>query len=94
MRSARTEEQRTLEAMHYRCVVPAYSDPPEECYAALAVTSGADHFDTSNFHGRHITHQLIREALPPARRLAQGSMAGARFRFANSSRFGGAKGAG
>jgi hypothetical protein len=58
------------------------------------VTSGADRIDNGDFCGRHITNQLIREALHPMRRVVQGAMAGARFRFANSSRFGGAKGAG
>jgi hypothetical protein len=41
-----------------------------------------------------LTKQLIGDALHPVRRLAQRAMSGARFRFANSSRFGERKGAG
>jgi aryl-alcohol dehydrogenase-like predicted oxidoreductase len=44
--------------------------PPKDREAALAVLrlavqSGVDHIDTSDFYGPHITNQLIREALHP-----------------------------
>lgn len=44
---------------------------PRDRDAALAVlreavTAGVDHIDTSDYHGPHITNQLIREALEPS----------------------------
>jgi pyridoxine 4-dehydrogenase len=46
--------------------------PPKDREAALAilreaVASGANHIDTSDFYGPHITNQIIREALAPYR---------------------------
>ena len=49
---------------------PGVFGPPRDRDAALAVlreavASGADHIDTSDFYGPHVTNQLIREALSP-----------------------------
>ena len=49
---------------------PGVFGPPKDRDAALAVlrlavASGVDHIDTSDFYGPHITNQLIREALHP-----------------------------
>ena len=49
---------------------PGVFGPPRDPAAAravlrLAVASGVDHIDTSDFYGPHITNNLIREALHP-----------------------------
>ena len=49
---------------------PGVFGPPKDRDAAIAilreaVASGANHIDTSDFYGPHITNQLIREALHP-----------------------------
>ncbi len=49
---------------------PGVFGPPKNKDAALAVLhvaidSGVDHIDTSDFYGPHITNQLIKEALHP-----------------------------
>ena len=49
---------------------PGVFGPPKDRDGALAVlreavASGANHIDTSDFYGPHITNQLIREALHP-----------------------------
>lgn len=49
---------------------PGVFGPPKDKAAALAVLrlaveSGVNHIDTSDFYGPHITNQLIREALAP-----------------------------
>jgi len=49
---------------------PGVFGPPKDKEAALAVLrlaveSGVNHIDTSDFYGPHITNQLIREALAP-----------------------------
>ncbi|MFJ1300065.1 aldo/keto reductase family oxidoreductase [Pseudomonadota bacterium AL_CKDN230030165-1A_HGKHYDSX7] len=49
---------------------PGVFGPPKDKAAALAVlrlavASGVNHIDTSDFYGPHITNQLIREALAP-----------------------------
>jgi pyridoxine 4-dehydrogenase len=49
---------------------PGVFGPPKDRGAALAVlreavAQGVNHFDTSDFYGRHITNQQIREALHP-----------------------------
>jgi aryl-alcohol dehydrogenase-like predicted oxidoreductase len=49
---------------------PGVFGPPKDRAAALAVLreaveNGADHIDTSDFYGPHITNQIIREALSP-----------------------------
>lgn len=49
---------------------PGVFGPPKDRAAALAVLReavalGANHIDTSDFYGPHITNQLIREALHP-----------------------------
>jgi len=49
---------------------PGVFGPPKDRDAALAVlrlavASGVDHIDTSDFYGPHVTNQLIREALHP-----------------------------
>jgi pyridoxine 4-dehydrogenase len=51
---------------------PGVFGPPKDREAALAilrevVASGANHIDTSDFYGPHITNQIIREALAPYR---------------------------
>ena len=49
---------------------PGVFGPPKDRDAALAVlrvavASGVNHIDTSDFYGPHVTNQLIREALAP-----------------------------
>ncbi len=49
---------------------PGVFGPPKDRNAALAVlrlavASGVNHIDTSDFYGPHVTNQLIREALHP-----------------------------
>jgi len=49
---------------------PGVFGPPKDHDSALAVlrqavASGANHIDTSDFYGPHVTNQLIREALHP-----------------------------
>jgi aryl-alcohol dehydrogenase-like predicted oxidoreductase len=49
---------------------PGVFGPPKDRNSALAVlreavASGANHIDTSDFYGPHVTNQLIREALHP-----------------------------
>lgn len=49
---------------------PGVFGPPQDRDAALAVlraavASGANHIDTSDFYGPHVTNRLIREALHP-----------------------------
>ena len=51
---------------------PGVSGPPRDRAAALAVLrmaveSGVNHIDTSDFYGPYITNQIIREALHPYR---------------------------
>lgn len=51
---------------------PGVFGPPRDRAAALAVLrmaveSGVNHIDTSDFYGPHITNQIIREALHPYR---------------------------
>jgi pyridoxine 4-dehydrogenase len=51
---------------------PGVFGPPRDTDAALtvlreALASGVNHIDTSDFHGPHITNQLIRRALHPYR---------------------------
>ena len=64
---------RTVARMGYGAMQlagPGVFGPPKDHEAALAVlreaiASGVDHIDTSDFHGPHVTNQLIREALHP-----------------------------
>jgi aryl-alcohol dehydrogenase-like predicted oxidoreductase len=49
---------------------PGVYGPPKDRNTAIAVlreavASGADHIDTSDFYGPHVTNQIIREALHP-----------------------------
>lgn len=49
---------------------PHVFGPPKDREAAVAVlraavAAGADHIDTSDFYGPHVTNQIIREALAP-----------------------------
>lgn len=49
---------------------PGVFGPPKDREGALAVlrgalASGVDHIDTSDFYGRYVTNQLVREALHP-----------------------------
>ncbi len=51
---------------------PSVFGPPRDRAAAsavlrMAVESGVNHIDTSDFYGPHITNQIIREALHPYR---------------------------
>jgi len=73
MTSTFTLGDRTVKRLGYGAMQlagPGVFGPPRDRDAALAVlreavTSGANHIDTSDFYGPHVTNQLIREALHP-----------------------------
>ncbi len=49
---------------------PGVSGPPKDRATSVAVlraavTSGVNHIDTADFYGRHVTNEVIREALHP-----------------------------
>jgi pyridoxine 4-dehydrogenase len=49
---------------------PEVWGPPRDVEAAIAVLkeaveSGVNHIDTSDYHGPHVTNQIIKQALPP-----------------------------
>jgi pyridoxine 4-dehydrogenase len=64
---------RTVRRLGYgamRLAGPGVFGPPKDHAAALAVlreavARGANHIDTSDFYGPHVTNRLIREALAP-----------------------------